>query len=140
MIHGVETERDRHYYINTLAGLVKACEGRRTVLELRDNTSIFGTIVSVDGHLNIIMSSVVYKRPQCKTLRFDEFFVRGNKLRHVLIPNDVDIREAIEQQLHYYVHGRKNSHSGKVKLNRRLERTTQSSLDRLGSQMAKRNT
>lgn len=52
----------------TLVCLLQGMEGVATHVELRNETTIFGTIESVDAAMHITMSNVILKRPQVSTL------------------------------------------------------------------------
>ena len=49
LLMAVETTRERHNAINGLGCLVKALAGRQVTIDLRDETTLTGTICEVDG-------------------------------------------------------------------------------------------
>lgn len=94
----METARERFYFANTMLCLLKAIEGQSTTVELRDEKEVFGKIIQVDGYMNITMANVTLKTAGCAR-RFDRFFVNGRLVRYVHIPDEVDMRSAMEGYL-----------------------------------------
>ena len=83
----------------TLICLLHACKGSITTVELRDESALYGRIAHVDGFMNIRMLDVTLTKTDGRVLHFDEIFVQGEKIRFVQIPDEIDIRRAIFQQL-----------------------------------------
>lgn len=94
----METARERFYFRNTMLCLLKAIEGMHTTVEMRDEKEVSGVIIKVDGYMNISMKDAVMKR-MGKEQRFDQFFVNGKTIRYVHIPDEVNIKQAMEKQL-----------------------------------------
>jgi len=91
--------RERFKYENTLVCLLQALSGRKTTVELRNETAVEGKIVHVDGFMNTEMSRVVVTNRFGKRQSFDRFHIHGKRIRFVHIPSDVDISKAIEAQM-----------------------------------------
>lgn len=94
----METTREKYFINNTMICLLKAIEGRDTCVELQGDVECKGTIVSVDGYMNITMENVKYNSPT-RSRTFDQFFITGRKIRYVHIPDDVDMKQAMERKL-----------------------------------------
>lgn len=90
---------ERALSCKTLVCLVQALESKKTTVELRNETSVHGTIDLVDGYMNVHMSNVKFTSATGETRLFDNFFVQGRQIRFVQIPDDVNIAEAIERRL-----------------------------------------
>lgn len=83
----------------TLVCLLQAVRGFRTTVELRNESSIEGMVDHVDGYMNITMNAVRFTKPNGDVLEFPTMFVHGRQIRFVHIPDEIDMRSAIEQQL-----------------------------------------
>jgi len=91
--------RERFKYENTLVCLLQALAGRKTTVELRNETAVEGKIVHVDGFMNTEMSGVVVTDRFGREQSFDRFHIHGKRIRFVHIPSDVNIGKAIEAQM-----------------------------------------
>ena len=83
----------------TLVCLLHACKGYTTTVELVDESSIYGKIIHVDGFMNITMVRVIFTQVNGRVQKFDEIFIQGTKIRFVHLPDEIDIRSAIREQL-----------------------------------------
>ena len=91
----METNREKYFISNSMICLLKAVEGKETVVELRNDRIVDGHIDRVDGYMNITMSDVTLKLPLVGTERkFDSFYVTGSNIRYVHIPDEIDMRKA----------------------------------------------
>lgn len=90
---------ERAISCKTLVCLIQALEKRKTRIELRNETAVYGKIDLVDAFMNVQMSQVKFTSATGDTRSFDNFFVQGRQIRFVQIPDDVNIAEAIEQRL-----------------------------------------
>ncbi len=97
--HGVIQGAEKIKAEQSLVCLLHACKGYTTTVELRDESSILGKIENVDGFMNIIVSSAQLSKLNGNVQRFDELFVQGSKIRFVHIPDEIDMRKAIKEQL-----------------------------------------
>ena len=88
--------REKFKIKNTMVCLLKAIEGKRTQVELRNENVIVGTIVVCDGYMNLTMRNVIFKPVKGKEARFTDFYVQGKQIRYVHIPDEVDIIKAME--------------------------------------------
>uniref|UniRef100_A0A1B6M2D6 Sm domain-containing protein n=2 Tax=Graphocephala atropunctata TaxID=36148 RepID=A0A1B6M2D6_9HEMI len=91
--------KERCFALNGLVCLVQAIEGKYTTVDLRNESSVYGRIDSVDAFMNIGMSSAVFINGKGEKHKFDNFFIQARNLRYVHIPEEVPIIGAIERQL-----------------------------------------
>lgn len=90
------TDRERFLIRNTLLSLLKAVEGKETTIELRNENSVSGKIQNVDPYMNVLMNDVVFKSFSGASQKFSSFFVQGPNIRYVHIPDEIDMRAAID--------------------------------------------
>ena len=92
--------RERATSERTLVCLLQAVQGHRTIIELRNESSAEGLIDNVDGFMNISMSDVKFsKQNGQEVMDFPTMFIQGKQIRYVEIPDYIDMRKAIEEQL-----------------------------------------
>jgi hypothetical protein len=53
-------KQERYFFYNSLAILLKAVEGERTTVDLRNEASIYGVVEQADGLELIIVSIIEY--------------------------------------------------------------------------------
>ncbi|XP_053406147.1 U7 snRNA-associated Sm-like protein LSm10 isoform X2 [Mercenaria mercenaria] len=94
----METKREKFYMMNSMLCLLKVVEGKRTTVEMRDEKEVTGVIKHVDGYMNISMEDVVFKSLTGKK-KFDKFFVNGKTIRYVHIPDEINMKSAMEAKL-----------------------------------------
>ena len=83
----------------TLVCLLHACKGYKTTVDLRNESSIYGMIGHVDGFMNMKIMGATFTKVDGSVENFDEMFIQGNQIRFVHIPDEIDIRRAITEQL-----------------------------------------
>jgi small nuclear ribonucleoprotein (snRNP)-like protein len=93
------SEREKFLIRNTLISLLKAVEGQVTTVELRNENIVIGKIENVDSYMNILMKDVVFKSYRGTSQNFSSFFVQGTNIRYVQIPDEIDMREAIDYEV-----------------------------------------
>lgn len=91
--------RDRFKSCNTLVCLLQGMIGQTTTVELRNEDSVLGKIVKVDGIMNMDIENAVYKSVSGKESRFEQFYIQGKNIRFVHIPDGVNIRHTMTRQL-----------------------------------------
>ncbi|XP_022783362.1 U7 snRNA-associated Sm-like protein LSm10 [Stylophora pistillata] len=92
--------RERAVAERSLVCLLQAVEGHRTIVELRNESSAEGLIENVDGFMNVRMSDVKFtKGSGGDIVDFPTMFIHGRQIRYVQIPDYIDMRKAIEEQL-----------------------------------------
>lgn len=70
-----------------------------TTVELRNENVVTGQIIHVDGYMNVTMENADFTQYGHSKTHFDNFFVHGRNIRYVQIPDQVDIRTALLNQL-----------------------------------------
>ena len=98
----METARERFFATNTMILLLKVLEGKRTTIELHNEKEVTGRVVTVDGFMNITMANVTFRSSTQPTKRFDQFFVSGKTIRYVHIPDEINMKTAMEGKLKQY--------------------------------------
>lgn len=101
----------------TLVCLLTALRGYKTTVELRNEDYIEGTVDHVDGFMNITFSGVKFVSHSGQVFEYDTMVVLGEKVRYVHIPDEIDMRKAIEQQLNV-IEGSRNRKSERRKRKR----------------------
>lgn len=91
--------RERALSERTLVCLLQAVQGQRTTVELRNESSAEGLIENVDGFMNISMSDVTFTKGNGEVMGFPTMFIHGRQIRYVQIPDFIDMRKAIDEQL-----------------------------------------
>jgi len=124
------TARERARTLNTLTCLLKGVVGHVTTIDLRNESSIRGRVMSVDSCMNMTLKGAVFSSPSvahgvsttpvqdsladgrdghvCSdgTIKYAEFYVQGTNIRYVHIPDSLDITLTIEEQLSQLTVGR----------------------------------
>lgn len=83
----------------TLICLLRACQGYRTMVELRNESTCFGEIANVDGFMNVIMTDATFTTIKGNTEYFAELHIIGKNIRYVHIPDEIDILSSIEEEV-----------------------------------------
>lgn len=91
--------RERCIAENSLVVLLQGVQGRVTTVELRDESSARGRVVSVDAFMNIRLSQVQFRDRGGKLSELQDLFITGRNVRFVHIPDDLNIIETIQEQL-----------------------------------------
>ncbi|XP_076467254.1 uncharacterized protein LOC143298309 [Babylonia areolata] len=95
------TARDKFFYTRTLCCLLKALEGVETEIELRNECHVKGTVESVSAAMDVTMRNcelIVGGRPK----QLQRLLVQGRKIRMVIIPDDIDMVEAMQRVIGMY--------------------------------------
>ena len=99
---------------NTLIGIVRACEGKRIQIDLRNELHIYGKVEHVFGDMNVGLSNAYIMTPAFKSDTgsgeehscvapkakfYNEITLRGRNIRFVHIPDDIDMIVALQKQI-----------------------------------------
>ncbi len=97
---------------NTLIGIVRACEGKRVQIDLRNELHVYGKVESVFGDMNVMMSKARVMTPafkiyddegaesaKAKSKLYEELTIRGRNIRFVHVPDDIDMVKALQRQI-----------------------------------------
>ncbi|XP_001630770.2 U7 snRNA-associated Sm-like protein LSm10 [Nematostella vectensis] len=91
--------RERAIAERSLVCLIKAVQGYNTTVELRNESYLEGFIEHVDGFMNIKMKDVKFVKASGEVDNLPAMFIVGTQIRYVHIPDEIDMRKAIEQEL-----------------------------------------
>lgn len=87
--------REKFFYTRTLCCLLKALEGVETEIELRNESHVKGTIESVSSAMGVTMRNCeLIVAGRIKQLQ--RLFVQGRKIRMVVVPDDIDMIDAMQ--------------------------------------------
>ncbi|XP_063167827.1 U7 snRNA-associated Sm-like protein LSm10 [Candoia aspera] len=91
--------KERTISENSLVLLLQGLHSRVTTVELRDESVAVGRIINVDAFMNVRLGEATFTDRHGRASRLQDLFVTGRNVRYVHIPDEVDIRATIEQQL-----------------------------------------
>ncbi len=91
---------------NTLVSIIKACEGTKTQIDLRNEANVYGLVDYVHAEMNIVMSDVVFTNLKGVKRFYKHMSIRGNNIRFVHIPDSVDIIHAVRNKINSIRHKR----------------------------------
>ncbi|KAK3931861.1 U7 snRNA-associated Sm-like protein LSm10 [Frankliniella fusca] len=90
------TSKERHLTYNTLVSLLMSLKGQQTTVDLRNRSSVTGTIERCDAYMNMELKHVLFRDTSGKAHIFEYFFVNKRNLRYVHIPPEVNMRKSVE--------------------------------------------
>ncbi|XP_015120897.1 U7 snRNA-associated Sm-like protein LSm10 [Diachasma alloeum] len=96
---GKPSARELHSFHNSLSVLLKAVEGHKTTVDLRNESYVHGTVEQADGFMNVVMKNCVFTDPRGDRFPFDTFFVHARNIRCVHIPPNIPVIPAIKHEL-----------------------------------------
>merc|ERR1712080_137322 len=106
-----------------LAAFLMKMNGNTVTVELKNGSSAEGTIIGADMMMNIHMSNVTLKTKKLRdgdSLKLDKFTVRGNTIRLVKLPSDVNLSQKIDET-EYEAQKRKHTPMEKADVDRRRD-------------------
>ncbi|ETN58728.1 5'-nucleotidase domain-containing protein 1 [Anopheles darlingi] len=80
--------REKLNSLNELTGLVQRLVNRNVLIDLRNETSVAGTVIHVDGYMNISLENVVYIDQKGKQFLMDNFMIYPKYLRCIHLPQE----------------------------------------------------
>uniref|UniRef100_A0A8C6LTS3 LSM10, U7 small nuclear RNA associated n=1 Tax=Nothobranchius furzeri TaxID=105023 RepID=A0A8C6LTS3_NOTFU len=84
---------------NSLVVLLQGLQGRVTTVDLRDESTAQGRVLSVDAFMNVRLKDVLYQDRRGRRRQLQDLFITGRNVRYVHIPDDVDMMKTIQNQL-----------------------------------------
>ncbi|KAF6251639.1 hypothetical protein COO60DRAFT_603735 [Scenedesmus sp. NREL 46B-D3] len=75
---------------NSLVALLHALQGRKVILELRNDVKISGKLSHCDEYMNLLMDDAVWQPLQGPAKPYPFLFVKGRNLRMVHLPGDLN--------------------------------------------------
>ncbi|XP_061505252.1 U7 snRNA-associated Sm-like protein LSm10 [Anopheles gambiae] len=118
--------KEKYNSVNHLTGLAQCLIDRNTIIDLRNETMVAGTIVDVDGYMNVTMENAVYVDQLGRQYPLDNFMVYSKYIRYIHIPKDVKILPSFENYLSSMAGPQRGE---KKKLTFREKRTKMSNLN-----------
>ncbi|XP_070619779.1 U7 snRNA-associated Sm-like protein LSm10 [Erythrolamprus reginae] len=91
--------KERTIAENSLVLLLQGLHSRVTTVELRDESVAVGRVVNVDAFMNVRLAEAAFTDRHGRACRLQDLFIAGRNVRYVHIPDEVDIRATLEQQL-----------------------------------------
>uniref|UniRef100_A0A1A8FC49 LSM10, U7 small nuclear RNA associated n=1 Tax=Nothobranchius korthausae TaxID=1143690 RepID=A0A1A8FC49_9TELE len=91
--------RERSISENSLVVLLQGLQGRVTTVDLRDESTAQGRVLSVDAFMNVRLKDVLYQDRRGRRRQLQDLFITGRNVRYVHIPDDVDMMKTIQNQL-----------------------------------------
>ncbi|XP_055637624.1 U7 snRNA-associated Sm-like protein LSm10 isoform X2 [Toxorhynchites rutilus septentrionalis] len=79
-------KKERYNSLNDLTGLAQCLVDMNILIDLRNETSVAGKIVYVDGFFNISMENVVFIDQLGKQFRMEELMIYPRYIRYIHIP------------------------------------------------------
>lgn len=81
----------------SLAIFVQSLEGRRLVIELRNDTIVRGTVDLVDDFMNLTMSDISYEPLQQPKQELPFMYIKGRNIRYIHLPSSVDPEKSVTE-------------------------------------------
>ncbi|GFR60065.1 U7 snRNA-associated Sm-like protein LSm10 [Elysia marginata] len=94
--------RSKFFYFNTMVCLLKAIEGTRVRVEIRNGVKIEGLLVVADASMSLEMTDVTLTPIKGAPVKYGRFYVRGRQIRYVVIPDEVDMLQAMDWQINKF--------------------------------------
>ena len=83
----------------TLIGFLRCLIGQKIQIDLYDGIMLVGLLVDMDVNHNIQLTQVTMSYPIQKLMTFHRLYIRYTNVRYVRIPDEIDIKQTIEQDL-----------------------------------------
>merc|ERR1712151_282844 len=83
-----------------LAAFLMKMNNNSVTIELKNGSSVQGTIHGADMMMNIHMTNVTLKTKKLRdgdSVKLEKFTVRGNTIRYVILPADVNLAQKIDE-------------------------------------------
>ncbi|XP_035783273.1 U7 snRNA-associated Sm-like protein LSm10 [Anopheles albimanus] len=94
--------REKLNSLNELTGLVERLVDRNVLIDLRNETSVAGTVIHVDGYMNISLENVVYIDQKGKQFLMDNFMIYPKYLRCIHLPPEMNVVHELQQNIASY--------------------------------------
>lgn len=94
--------RSKFFYFNTMVCLLKAIEGKRVRVEIRNGVKIEGLLVVAEPSMSLELTDVTLTPIKGAPVKYSRFYVKGRQIRYVVIPDEVDIVKAMDWQINKF--------------------------------------
>uniref|UniRef100_A0A903Z015 Sm domain-containing protein n=1 Tax=Anopheles minimus TaxID=112268 RepID=A0A903Z015_9DIPT len=91
--------KEKFHSVNYLIGLAQCLIGRNTLIDLQNEASVAGTIVDVDGFMNVTTENVVYIDQLGRQYLLDSLVIYAKYIRYLHIPKDMNIKSSFEDYI-----------------------------------------
>ena len=90
--------REAFHMKNTLAVLLVAMVDRKVLVEMKNDSTIVGTVIEADGFGNLTLSDAQIISIKGFKVKAELTHVKSSAMRYVRLPNDVNPSYEIKQQ------------------------------------------
>ncbi|XP_052901844.1 U7 snRNA-associated Sm-like protein LSm10 [Anopheles moucheti] len=91
--------KEKYNSVNYVTGFAQCLIDRNTLIDLQNETSVAGTIVDVDGFMNVTMENAVYIDQLGRQYLLDNFVIYSKYIRYIHVPKDMNIKASFEDYL-----------------------------------------
>nr|XP_046274556.1 U7 snRNA-associated Sm-like protein LSm10 [Scatophagus argus] len=95
----ISSIRERTIAENSMVVLLQGLQGEVTTVDLKNESTARGRVVSVDAFMNIRLADVLYRDRRGQLTQLQDLFVTGRNIRYVHIPDHMDIMKTVQSQL-----------------------------------------
>ncbi|GKT28712.1 Like-Sm (LSM) domain containing protein, LSm4/SmD1/SmD3 like protein [Aduncisulcus paluster] len=71
--------------------------GETVTVELKNGTSVHGTVTSVDYYMNITISNAKVRQTDGETITMDKTRVTGSNIRDVILPDTLNLESLLKK-------------------------------------------
>ncbi|GAM21859.1 hypothetical protein SAMD00019534_050340, partial [Acytostelium subglobosum LB1] len=88
--------KNRSSDLNSLLCVLNALSGSQITIQLRNETEIYGTIATIDGHMNIELSDAVLTDiGGTNKDKYDLILIHSRNIRYIQIPDRIDLNHLL---------------------------------------------
>ncbi|XP_068603599.1 U7 snRNA-associated Sm-like protein LSm10 [Brachionichthys hirsutus] len=95
----ISSIRERTIAENSMVVLLQGLQGEVTTVDLKNESTARGRVVSVDAFMNVRLEDVLYRDRRGQLSQLQDLFITGRNVRYVHIPDHIDIMKTIQSQL-----------------------------------------
>ncbi|XP_041811610.1 U7 snRNA-associated Sm-like protein LSm10 [Chelmon rostratus] len=95
----ISSIRERAIAENSMVVLLQGLQGEVTTVDLKNESTARGRVVSVDAFMNVRLEDVLYRDRRGQLTKLQDLFITGRNVRYVHIPDHIDIMKTIQSQL-----------------------------------------
>lgn len=107
-------KRETYYFRETLSSVLRGLIDNYTVIDLRNESAVYGRIKEVTAFMDVELDRCVFKNPRGDFFPFETFYVKSRNIRYVHIPDGCTAQQLIEKGMHVNKPlGKRPPHTGK---------------------------
>ncbi|XP_076610938.1 U7 snRNA-associated Sm-like protein LSm10 [Chaetodon auriga] len=95
----ISSIRERAITENSMVVLLQGLQGEVTTVDMKNESTARGRVVSVDAFMNVRLEDVLYRDRRGQLTQLQDLFITGRNVRYVHIPDHIDIMKTIQSQL-----------------------------------------